>query len=93
VAAPIHPADDGDTTTLPDTLEAAARNLAEVGLAPTPDEPCDVVGDKILCSGHQRSERVQNGLALIGCEGARHGIYTVGHHDHRGLAARAVCGN
>ena len=46
VAAPIHPADDGDTTTLPDTLAAAARNLAEVGLAPTPDEPCDVVGDK-----------------------------------------------
>ena len=26
VAAPIHPADDGDTTTLPGTLEAAARN-------------------------------------------------------------------
>jgi hypothetical protein len=46
VAAPIHPADEGDTTTLPGTLEAAAHNLAEVGLAPTPDEPCDVVGDK-----------------------------------------------
>ena len=46
VAAPIHPADDGDTTTLPGTLEAAARNLAEVGLAPTRDEPCALVGDK-----------------------------------------------
>ena len=46
VAAPIHPADDGDTTTLPGTLEAAARNLAEVDLAPTPDEPCALVGDK-----------------------------------------------
>ena len=39
-------ADDGDTTTLPDTLEAVARNLAEVGLAPTREEPCAVVGDK-----------------------------------------------
>lgn len=46
VAAPIHPADEGDTTTLPGTLEAAARNLAEVGLAPTPEEPCGLVGDK-----------------------------------------------
>src|SRR6516165_10623987 len=34
VAAPIHPADEGDTTTLSPTLEAAACNLAEVGLAP-----------------------------------------------------------
>ena len=33
VAAPIRTADEGDTTTLPGTLEAAARNLAEVGLA------------------------------------------------------------
>jgi len=46
VAAPIHPADEGDTTTLPGTLEAAARSLAEVGLAPTPEEPCVLVGDK-----------------------------------------------
>ena len=46
VAAPIHAADEGDTTTLPGTLEAAARNLAEVGLAPTQAEPCVLVGDK-----------------------------------------------
>jgi len=46
VAAPIHPADEGDATTLSPTLEAAARNLDEVGLAPTEDEPCVVVGDK-----------------------------------------------
>ena len=46
VAAPIYPADEGDTTTLPGTLEAAARNLAEVGLAPTRAEPCGLVGDK-----------------------------------------------
>ena len=41
VAAPIHPADEGDTTTLGRTLEAAAKNLAAVGLAPTREEPCD----------------------------------------------------
>jgi transposase len=46
VAAPIHPADEGDTATLPGTLEAAARTLADVGLAPTRAEPCVLVGDK-----------------------------------------------
>ena len=46
VAAPIHPADEGDPTTLPGTLEAAARNLADVGFAPTAEEPCILVGDK-----------------------------------------------
>jgi hypothetical protein len=46
VAAPIHPADEGDPTTLPGTLEAAARNLADVGFAPTAEEPCSLVGDK-----------------------------------------------
>jgi transposase len=55
VAAPIHPADDGDTTTLPGTLEAMARNLAEVGLAPTLDEPCALVGDK----GYHSRERLK----------------------------------
>ena len=46
VAAPIHPADEGDTTTLSPTLEAAARNLAAVGLAPTEEEPCVLAADK-----------------------------------------------
>ena len=46
VAAPIHPADEGDTTTLPGTLVAAARNLAEIGLSPSVGEPCTLVGDK-----------------------------------------------
>ena len=46
VAAPIHPADEGDTTTLDPTLEAAASNLADIGLAPTPETPCELVGDK-----------------------------------------------
>jgi hypothetical protein len=46
VAAPIHPADEGDTTTLDPTLEAAARNLAEIGLAPTSEAPCELIADK-----------------------------------------------
>ena len=46
VAAPIHPADCGDTNTLDPTLKAAAHNLARVGLMPTPDNPCDLVTDK-----------------------------------------------
>jgi DDE family transposase len=46
VAAPIHPADDGDTTTLAPTLEEAQKNLSAVGLAPTPEDPCDLVADK-----------------------------------------------
>jgi transposase len=46
VAAPIHPADEGDTTTLSPTLEVAARNLGTVGLAPSQDEPRVLVADK-----------------------------------------------
>ena len=46
VAAPIHEADQGDTSTLDPTLEEAERNSAAVGLAPTPEEPCDLVADK-----------------------------------------------
>jgi transposase len=46
VAAPIHPADEGDATTLSPTLEAAKRNLDAVGLAPSEEEPCVLVADK-----------------------------------------------
>jgi transposase len=46
VAAPIHRADAGDTTTLGPTLEEAHKNLSAVGLAPTPEVPCDLVADK-----------------------------------------------
>jgi hypothetical protein len=46
VAAPIHPADEGDTTTLSPTLEVAERNLGEVGLGPSKDEPCVAAADK-----------------------------------------------
>ena len=46
VAAAIHPADQGDTTTLPETLKAAAANLAAVDAAPTPEDPAELVADK-----------------------------------------------
>ena len=46
VAAAIHPADQGDTTTLPATLEAAETNLATVDVAPTPEDPAELVADK-----------------------------------------------
>jgi len=89
VATPIHPADEGDTTTLPSTLEAAARNLEEVGFAPTPEEPCDVVGDKGYHS-RERLKELDGGvwktrvaepkpakgyLRWHGDEAARHAVY------------------
>jgi transposase len=46
VAAEVHPADRGDTATLPATLEAAEANLAAVGAAPTSEEPAELVADK-----------------------------------------------
>ena len=46
MAAPIHGADEGDTATLDPTLAAAGKNLAAVGLSPTPEDPCDLVADK-----------------------------------------------
>jgi len=49
VAAEVHAADRGDTATLPDTLAAAEANLAAVGAAPTPEDPAELVADKILC--------------------------------------------
>src|SRR3954471_23331671 len=38
VAAEVHPADRGDTATLPGTLAAAEANLAAVGATPTPED-------------------------------------------------------
>lgn len=46
VAAPIHTADQGDTKTLPATLEAANANLESVGQAPGDDDPAELVADK-----------------------------------------------
>src|SRR5512132_2170204 len=46
VAAEIHPADEGDTTTLSGTLQAAAANLAKVDRAPSTTETTELVADK-----------------------------------------------
>ncbi|MCA1694028.1 MAG: transposase [Actinobacteria bacterium] len=46
VAAEMHPADRGDTATLPDTLASAAEHLAAVDAAPAPDDPAELVADK-----------------------------------------------
>jgi hypothetical protein len=54
VAAPIHSADEGDTTTLSPTLEAAACNLAEVGLlACQSPNTCVSAGTKLWRPGTQ----------------------------------------
>ena len=46
VAAALHPADQGDTTTIGGTLTAAEKNLAQIGAAPTNQEPSELVADK-----------------------------------------------
>ena len=51
VAAPIHAADEGDTTTLAPTLEEVGKNLSAVGLAPTPEEPCKGYHSRAVVQG------------------------------------------
>jgi hypothetical protein len=46
VAAEMHAADDGDTTTITGTLDAAQRNLTRVGAPPSSDDPAECVADK-----------------------------------------------
>jgi transposase len=46
VAAEIHPANQGDTTTLPGTLAAAEANLAAVDATPTVEDPAELIADK-----------------------------------------------
>jgi Transposase and inactivated derivatives len=46
VAAALHPADNGDTTTINGTLAAAEKNLAQIHAAPTPAKPSELVADK-----------------------------------------------
>jgi hypothetical protein len=46
VAAELHPADEGDTTTLSRTLAAAAANLEVADAAPTAENPAELVADK-----------------------------------------------
>ena len=59
VAAELHPADEGDTTTLSKTLAKAEANLEAVDAAPTSEDPAECVADKrlSLTGGLEGSER------------------------------------
>jgi transposase len=46
VAAEVHAADQGDTSTMPATLASAAEHLATVNAAPTPEAPAELIADK-----------------------------------------------
>jgi transposase len=46
VAAELHAADQGDTASLPGTLEAAAEHLAALDAAPTQEAPAELIADK-----------------------------------------------
>ena len=46
VAATIQPADQGDTTSIAGTLDAAARGLDAAGCAPSTEAPTELVADK-----------------------------------------------
>src|ERR671921_1082527 len=46
LAAEMHLADQGDTTTITGTLDAARRNLTSVGAPPSSDDPAECVADK-----------------------------------------------
>src|SRR5258708_22187997 len=46
VAAALHPADQGDTTTIEGTLTVAEKNLAQIGAVPTKQKPSELVTDK-----------------------------------------------
>jgi len=48
VAAALHPADEGDTTTIAGTLTVAEKNLAQISAAPTTDQPSELVADKAI---------------------------------------------
>src|SRR4051794_15710036 len=46
VAAEMHLADQGDTTTMPDTLSSAAEHLNAVDATPTSEAPAELIADK-----------------------------------------------
>jgi transposase len=46
IAAELHAADQGDTVSLPVTLEAAMEQLAALDAAPTPEAPAELIADK-----------------------------------------------
>src|SRR5690242_17968066 len=102
VAAEVHPADQGDTATLPGTLKAAEANLAAVGAAPAPEDPAELVADKgyhsrdglkELEDGAWRSRIAEKKVAGInrwhGDDGARRAVYNNRARLRSGVAREA----
>jgi transposase len=102
VAAEVHAADQGDTATLPGTLEAAEANLAAVGAAPTPEDPAELVADKgyhsrdglkELEDGAWRSRIAEKKAAGVnrwhGDEAARRAVYNNRARLRSGVAREA----
>ena len=102
VAAEVHPADQGDTATLPGTLAAAEANLAAVGAAPTPEDPAELVADKgyhsrdglkELEDGAWRSRIAEKKVAGVnrwhGDEAARRAVYNNRARLRSGVAKEA----
>src|SRR3954468_4494680 len=88
VAVRIHPADQGDTQTLPGTLAHAEAMLDLIGAAPTPEAPAELIADtgyhsraglKALEDGAwttRISEKQQKGFARWpGAAAARRAVY------------------
>jgi len=102
IAAEIHPADQGDTTTLPATLETAQANLAAVDAAPTPEDPAELVADKgyhardrlkELEDSAWKSRIAEKKVAGVsrwhGDEDARRAVYNNRARLHSGVAKEA----
>jgi transposase len=90
VAAELHAADQGDTATLPVTLDSAARHLAAVAAAPTPEAPAELVADK---GYHARAvlKDLDNGPWKSRISEPRRDAFSRWHDDD--AARRAVYGN
>src|SRR4051795_11572428 len=102
VAAEVHPADRGDTATLPGTLAAAEANLAAAGATPTPEDPAELVADKgyhsrdglkELEGGAWRSRIAEKKAAGVnrwhGDEAARRAVYNNRARLRSGVAREA----
>jgi transposase len=90
VAAEVHLADQGDTATLPGTLQAAEANLAVVEAAPTPADPAELVADKGYHSRDRLKELEDGAWKSRIAEKKQPGV-SRWHGDEE--ARRAVCNN
>ena len=89
VTAELHPADEGDTTTLEKTLAAAKENLDSLDAAPTAEDPAECLTDKGYHSRGGFADERQGDL-MVGwaemIEGGFDGFAEAA--PHRGLESR-----